>query len=342
MQTPQIDEKIRVRITSVYRGGVGVLATSKEYGKIYIPRLCTYKPVAELEGMVGHEFFVRVIEVGDNTKSHICKIHKCVSPKILNGENIEYCDIRVDDDVDGTIIGISKFGLTLKVDSVIGLIHNSELAWDGSKKADDFKIGDIVKAKVININLSEGQISFSIKKLEPSPWANLQFKVGDKVTGLVIKTMQYGTILNVNGVVGLLHNSKMGLHKQYMVGDTVDVRVIEIDNENCKISFSTKKSDDETINLYKIGMTFDTEVLNVVKYGTFTGTGDGVCGLIHCQSIPGFEYLEDQTKPKRKRGYFNCDMAKDVYIGRKIKVEVKEVVNEDGGLKIRFNLLEIK
>jgi small subunit ribosomal protein S1 len=108
----------------------------------------------------------------------------------------------IGDNLDCTIAGIVDFGIFLKLeDGLEGLVHISELDWGLVEDPRNmFKIGDKIKAKVIEIK--DGKISLSVKALKENPWKEFEGKLkkGDIIKGVVIK-------YNKEGVAGLVHNS---------------------------------------------------------------------------------------------------------------------------------------
>lgn len=122
-------------------------------------------------------------------------------------------EYAVGDAVECEVAGLVDFGIFLKLkDGVEGLVHISELDWG---LVDDprglYKLGDKVKAKIIEIK--EGKISLSVKQLKENPWKEFEgsLKKGDIVKGVVIKHNKHGALVSIKpGVAGLVHNSTFG------------------------------------------------------------------------------------------------------------------------------------
>lgn len=117
---------------------------------------------------------------------------------------------NIGDVLDCTIAGIVDFGIFLKLeDGLEGLVHISELDWGLVEDPRTmFKVGDKVKAKVIEIK--EGKISLSLKALKENPWKEFEGKLkkGDIIKGVVIKYNKHGALVSIKeGVAGLVHNS---------------------------------------------------------------------------------------------------------------------------------------
>lgn len=139
---------------------------------------------------------------------------------------------NVGDEVETTVAGIVDFGVFLKLEEGLeGLVHISEIDWglvDDTRSR--FKIGDKVKAKIIEIK--EGKVSLSIKALRENPWKEFEtnLKKGDIVQGVVIKYNKHGALVSIKeGVAGLIHNSSIGgeqrLREKLTLGKTYDFQV---------------------------------------------------------------------------------------------------------------------
>jgi small subunit ribosomal protein S1 len=115
--------------------------------------------------------------------------------------------------VEGDVTGIVDFGAFMRIEEGLeGLIHISEMDWglvDDPRKF--FKVGDRVKAQIIEIK--DNKISLSVKVLKENPWksAENKYKKGDTVKGVVIKFNKWGALASIEeGVAGLVHVSDFG------------------------------------------------------------------------------------------------------------------------------------
>lgn len=138
----------------------------------------------------------------------------------------------IGDELECVVAGIVDFGVFLKLEEGLeGLVHISEIDWG---LVDDprtmFKVGDKVKAKIIEIK--DGKISLSIKALKENPWKEFEntLKKGDIVSGVVIKFNKHGALISIKqGVAGLAHNSGFGseekLKKTIELGKTYNFQI---------------------------------------------------------------------------------------------------------------------
>ena len=119
--------------------------------------------------------------------------------------------------VEGEITGIVDFGAFMKIEEGLeGLIHISEMDWglvDDPRKL--FKLGERVKAQIIEIK--ENKVSLSVKVLKENPWkgAEKKYKKGDTAKGIIIKFNKYGALASIEeGVAGLVHISEFGTEEK--------------------------------------------------------------------------------------------------------------------------------
>jgi len=139
---------------------------------------------------------------------------------------------KVGDELECAVAGIVDFGVFLKLEEGLeGLVHISEIDWGLVEDPRSmFKVGDNVKAKIIEIK--DGKISLSIKALKENPWKEFEdnLKKGDIVSGVVIKFNKHGALVSIKqGVAGLVHNSGFGseenLRKALELGKTYNFQV---------------------------------------------------------------------------------------------------------------------
>ena len=167
----------------------------------------------KLQQLIGQDLEVRIIALDPKQKSLILS-EKALTlkhkSKIL--ENYKQGDV-----VKGEITGITDFGAFVKFpisavgeETLEGLIHISELDWQLIQDPTEVvKIGEKVKAKIIEI--SNGRISLSLKALKQDPWKNIQekYKKGDVVQGKVIKFNPFGAFIRIGpDIQGLCHISE--------------------------------------------------------------------------------------------------------------------------------------
>jgi ribosomal protein S1 len=156
---------------------------------------------------------------------------------------------KVGDKVKGKITAVTDFGAFVEFGTKMeGLVHISELAWQRIDDPRDIvKVGDMVEAEIINI---EGtKIFLSMKKLQKDPWANIseKYKVGDMVSGKVLKVNPFGLFVELDPEIhGLAHISELSdkpitdVNEIAKAGETIKFRIISIEPKDHRLGLSLK------------------------------------------------------------------------------------------------------
>jgi small subunit ribosomal protein S1 len=154
-------------------------------------------------------------------------------------------------EVEGEVKNITEFGLFVGLDGDIdGMVHLSDLTWEGRGEdvIGDFRKGDIVKAKVTEVDVEKERISLSIKALDGDPFADAVggVKRGSIITVAVTKIEDGGIEVEYEGMKSFIRRSDLSRDRaeqrpeRFGVGDKVDVRVTNIDPKTRKLGLSIK------------------------------------------------------------------------------------------------------
>ena len=153
--------------------------------------------------------------------------------------------------VEGQVRNITEFGLFVGIDANFdGMVHLSDLGWtrSGEEALADFKKGDTVKAKVLDVDVAKERISLGIKQLTDDPFAAVgDLKKGQIVTCTVSKIVDNGIEVTVaEGAPGFIRKTELARDRseqrpeRFAVGDKVDARITNIDNKSRKLTLSIK------------------------------------------------------------------------------------------------------
>ena len=149
------------------------------------------------------------------------------------------------------IKNITEFGLFVGLGNDIdGMIHLSDLDWEkaGEEALKDHKKGDLVKAKVTDIDVEKERISLSIKALERDPFDEVSktLRKGSTITALVSKVEEAGIEVDCHGVKGFIKRSDLSRDRneqrpeRFSEGDKVDAKVVNLDKSSRKVTLSIK------------------------------------------------------------------------------------------------------
>ena len=155
-------------------------------------------------------------------------------------------------ELEGEIKNITEFGIFVAAsDQVDGLIHLSDVSWEGNAEEiiSNYKKGDVIKTKVLDVSVENERISLGIKQLEPDPFADgsLKFKRGMIITCIVEDVLDQGLDVEIiDGLKGFIRKSELSRDREeqrpdrFAKGDKVDAQITNIDKKSRKITLSIK------------------------------------------------------------------------------------------------------
>ena len=154
-------------------------------------------------------------------------------------------------EVEGEVKNITEFGLFVGLEGDIdGMVHLSDLTWEGRGEdvIGDFRKGDVVKAKVAEVDVEKERISLSIKAMDGDPFAEAigGVKRGSIITVEVTKIEDGGIEVSYEGMTSFIRRSDLSRDRaeqrpeRFGVGDKIDVRVTNVDSKTRKLGLSIK------------------------------------------------------------------------------------------------------
>ncbi len=158
----------------------------------------------------------------------------------------------VGSELEGEIKNITEFGLFIGLPGDIdGMVHLSDLSWDkpGDEAIKDFKKGNVVKFKVLDVDTDKERISLGIKQLSDDPFtaSTANIKKNDIVTCTVSEITPAGIEVTLGvGATGFIRKSDLSRDRseqrpdRFAVGEKVDAMVMSIDPSSRRISLSIK------------------------------------------------------------------------------------------------------
>jgi small subunit ribosomal protein S1 len=174
----------------------------------------------------------------------------------------------VDSEVEGEVKNITEFGLFVDLgDDLDGMVHMSDISWDksGEDAIQEFKKGDRVKARVLDIDTDKERISLGIKQLGSDPMAEAMsgLQRGVTVTCKVTKVQDNGIEVQVNDALqGFIRKADLSRERseqrpdRFAVGDRVDAKVTSVDKATRKLGLTIK------------GLEIDEEKKAMQNYGS--------------------------------------------------------------------------
>ncbi len=153
--------------------------------------------------------------------------------------------------IEGKVRNLTEFGAFVEITGDIdGLIHVSDMSWTKRVKhpSEVLKKGDIVKARITNIDVGNQRVSLSIKEFLPNEWDDFvdSHRVGDTVDGKVVNVTDFGLFIDIyQGLEGLAHISEIDLggsrlEDQYRVGEWISARILRIEEDEKKVGLTMR------------------------------------------------------------------------------------------------------
>jgi small subunit ribosomal protein S1 len=241
--------------------------------------------------------------------------------------------------VEGTVIEVVKGGLIIDL-GIRGFLPASLVDIRRVSDLDEF-LHTKIPCKVIEINRQRNNVVLSRRAvLEEARKGQReeiieQLQPGQVVEGQISNIVDFGAFVDLNGIDGLIHISEISWshvnHPSELleIGDTVQVKVLEIDRDRQRISLGLKQTQDDpwqrVVDTYNIGDDLEGTVTKVVTFGAFVEILDGVEGLVHISELAA-HHVENPREV--------------VQPGDEIKVKVLEVDDERRRLSLSVKRVE--
>jgi len=217
--------------------------------------------------------------------------------------------------VKGIVKNITDYGAFVDLGGIDGLLHITDLAWRRVKHPSEvISVGDEVTAKVLKFDQEKNRVSLGMKQLSEDPWVGLsrRYPPHTRLFGKVSNLTDYGAFVEIEqGIEGLVHVSEMDWtnknvypSKVVLLGDEVEVMILEIDEERRRISLGMKQCkvnpwEDFAMNHQK-GDKVRGQIKSITDFGVFIGLQGGIDGLVHLSDLswnqPGEEAVRNYKK----------------------------------------------
>ena len=213
-----------------------------------------------------------------------------------------------DESVSGTITGeVKNAGYNVNLDGIQAFLPGSHLGKDLPSSISELQ-GKDTEFKILELNRKNRNIVVSHRKyLEDQRASKIDelfesLEVGDELEGEIKSVVDFGLFVDIGGFEGLVHRSEISWKdlpappEEFEEGDEVNVKVIDFDRENEKISLSIKRLKpnpwEGISEKYPVGEKVEGEVVSVTDFGAFVELEPEVEGLVHISEL-SWGYPED-------------------------------------------------
>ena len=264
----------------------------------------------------------------DKYRGNIVVSRKAITDNELKEQRTELLkNIKEGSIIEGKVKNITDYGAFVDLGGIDGLVHVTDLSWTKINNPSELlELNSTVKVKVLKFDEELSRLSLGIKQLTENPWekVNENIKVGDKVLSKVVNATennvhiiidnQYDGVININELSWLKkppHPSKI-----LSVNETIEVLVLEIDDERKRVNCSLKQMKENPWNKlndkFNINDTFETEIVNVVDFGIFVKVIDEIDGMVHISDLNW-----DESECEK--------LIKNLKKGEKVKVKILDI-----------------
>ena len=244
--------------------------------------------------------------------------------------------------VEGTVIEVVKGGLIIDL-GVRGFLPASLVDIRRVQNLDDF-LGSKIECKVIELNRSRNNVVLSRRAVLEEERKEVRQQILDRlqpgqvVEGAISNIVDFGAFVDLDGIDGLIHISELSWsHVNHpseilSIGQTVPVKVLDIDRERQRISLGLKQTQEDPwqriVNTYSLGDELEGKVTKVVSFGAFVEILDGVEGLVHISELAQ-HHVENPREVVNQGDEVKVKILEIDSERRRLSLSVKRVEGQD-------------
>ncbi|MBD1390935.1 30S ribosomal protein S1 [Neiella sp. HB171785] len=277
--------------------------------------LVDVRPVRDTLHLEGKELEFKVIKL-DKRRNNVVVSRRAVIESETSQERESLLEnLQEGQEVKGIVKNLTEYGAFVDLGGVDGLLHITDMAWKRVKHPSEIvNVGDEINVKVLKFDRERTRVSLGLKQLGEDPWVAIanRYPQDTRLTGRVTNLTDYGCFVEIEeGVEGLVHVSEMdwtnkNVHpaKIVQLGDSVEVMVLEIDEERRRISLGLKQCKvnpwDEFATKFNKGDQVSGKIKSITDFGIFIGLDGGIDGLVHLSDISWNAAGEEAVREYKK------------------------------------------
>ncbi|NQY63401.1 MAG: 30S ribosomal protein S1 [Alteromonadaceae bacterium] len=262
--------------------------------------LVDVRPVRDTAHLEGKDLEFKVIKL-DQKRNNVVVSRRAVIESESSVERDALLEsLQEGLEVKGIVKNLTDYGAFVDLGGIDGLLHITDMAWKRVKHPSEIvNVGDEIQVKVLKFDRERTRVSLGMKQLGEDPWVAIakRYPEGSKLSGRVTNLTDYGCFVEIQeGVEGLVHVSEMdwtnkNIHPSKVVnlGDSVEVMVLEIDEERRRISLGLKQCIpnpwEEFAKNFNKGDKVSGKIKSITDFGIFIGLDGGIDGLVHLSDI---------------------------------------------------------
>jgi small subunit ribosomal protein S1 len=272
--------------------------------------LVEMRRVRDLDPYIGQKIEAKIIELDKNRNNVVLSRRAWLEQTQSAVRQNFLTELQKGQVRKGVISSIVNFGAFVDLGGVDGLVHVSELSWKHIDHPNEVvQVGDEVTVEVLDVDMDRERVSLSLKATQEDPWQHFArtHQIGQIVPGKATKLVPFGAFVRVEeGIEGLVHISELAerhveIPEQVVqIGDSVMVKIIDIDLERRRISLSLKQAneteaavgDDFDPTLYGMTSSYDEAGNYIYPDGFDPETGEWQDGFDEARATWEKQYAE--------------------------------------------------
>jgi len=305
-------ENIEGRVSGKVKGGFTVDLLNI---KAFLPgSLVDVRPTKETDYIEGKVLEFKIIKM-DKIRNNIVLSRKAVlMDQNSSPEEIaeKYTEGKV---VKGFIKNLTDYGAFIDLGGIDGLLHITDISWKRINHPSELlRVGDEISVVVLKYDTEKNRVSLGMKQLLGDPWDKIpeKLELNTVYKGKVANIADYGVFVDLgDNVEGLVRTSELNWtnkninpSKVINLGDEIEVKVMEIDNEKRRVSLSHKQCLENPWSNFddnnSKGDIITSQIKSITDFGIFVGLDGGIDGLIHITDLTSEDKQEEAIRSYKK------------------------------------------
>ena len=288
--------------------------------KAFLPgSLVDIRPTKETDYLEGKTLDFKVIKM-DKIRNNIVLSRKAVLlDQNSSSEEIKekYAEGNI---TKGFVKNLTDYGAFIDLGGIDGLLHITDISWKRINHPQEIlKIGDEIDVKVLKFDVEKNRVSLGMKQLTDDPWEKVEGNIElDAIyESKVVNIADYGVFVDLgDNIEGLIRTSELDWtnknispRKVLNLGDKINVKVIEVDEEKRRLSLSYKQCLpnpwSDFSSQHQKGDSIKSEIKSITDFGIFVGLEGGIDGLVHISDVTNLGKPEDFVRTYKKGDIIN-------------------------------------
>ena len=293
--------------------------------------------------VIKNKFLFKIIRLSTGKQNFILSRKDAVRAEREKQRDAKWDSLSVGQVVKGKVKSITDFGAFIDLDGVDGLLHIADMSWKKVHHPSEIvAVGAEIEVMILKIDKEARRLSLGIKQLTADPWNDIEDKypVGSVVKGKITSIPAYGLFVELEkGIEGLVHVSefswsraKVNPQEMFAIGDMIEVKIINIDKQDRKISLSLKRLEkDPWENLpdnFHKGAKVTGKVVGFIQSAAFVELTEGVEGIVYTKDLSWTKRVNRPQEVLKRNHRYEFEILDINQDNRKVVLGLKQLKDD--------------